>query len=76
MPRALVIVLSLAVLTLDAYAQKPRARTGLEILADDEADPSFYQGAQRVNARTGAPEALYRTGFRADPGTPEAMARW
>ena len=73
--RAFVILLSLAVLTLDAYAQKPRVRTGLEILVDDEADPSFYQGAQRINVRTGAPEALYRVGFRTNPGTPEAMAR-
>ena len=55
--------------------KKPRARTGLEVLVDDEPDASFYQGAQRVNARTSAPEALYRVGFKTDPGTPEAMAR-
>ena len=73
--RALMIFLALAVLVLDAYAQKPPVRTGLEIGVGDEADPSVYQGMQRINARTGAPEALYYVGFTADPATPEAMAR-
>ena len=72
---AFVIFLGLGVLVPDAAAQKPRATSGLEIQDDDEADLSFYQGAQRINARTGAPEALYRVGFQARPGTPESMAR-
>ncbi|HMB90354.1 MAG TPA: hypothetical protein VKP65_05870, partial [Rhodothermales bacterium] len=72
--RALVLLLSLTtLLALDAYAQKPRTTTGLEISDPTEVDRSVYQTARRINARTSAPEALYHVGFQATPDTPEAM---
>jgi len=53
---------------------KPETNRSKEII-NDQVAPSVMKGNTRVDAVTGAVMADYHPDFKADPGTPESMAR-
>lgn len=68
-------VLATAALPFPALAKQPHAPAqALQVLPDEaEAETALPSG--RVNTETGKAISLYRVGYAARPGTPEAMAR-
>ena len=75
-PSVAVAVLALAALAAGpaAEAAKPRPPSALEIPFEASA-PVRSEADRMVDAASSRPVALYRPGFRADPSTPEEMAR-
>lgn len=70
------LLLTILLLSISTIAQKPRAKSSLEIrLAADEKIDTEVKGNMSINLNTGFPMAIYQANVVVSPGTPEEMAQ-